>query len=174
VIERLESHGIRTRLAPLSEWIEYTDYLARLPEQNPGLSRRFQSAMQQRILGITAGIFERRMGLECHHPVTSSVEAAAPYLSQDLWGEAVLTLGFPMHEWSKNRIHGIVNLGPLECMPTKIAEAQFFHMTERQKTLAITIPFNGDPLDPQIVENFSYEVHERYRQARQSRANHSR
>jgi hypothetical protein len=47
-------------------------------------------------------------------------------------------------------------------MPTKIAEAQFFHVAEQHKALIMTIPFNGDPLDSQALENFTFEVRERH------------
>jgi len=163
LIERLEQQGIRVRLAPFCEWMEYADYLAGHLGRQQGLSDRFRSTMQQRIMSIASGILSGGMGSDLHVPVSDSMSAAGPYLSSDLWGEAVLTLGYSVAEWQKGEIDGVVNVGPLECMPTKIAEAQFFHVAEQYKALILTIPLNGDPLDPQALENFTFEVLDRHR-----------
>ncbi|MBD3851384.1 MAG: hypothetical protein IFK93_08810, partial [Acidobacteria bacterium] len=95
--------------------------------------------------------------------VTESLHAARPYLSEDLAGEAVLTLGSSVHEWRSGHVDGVVSVGPLECMPNKIAEAQFFHVAENEGLVNLTIPVNGDPLDPEIIDAFAYEVKARYR-----------
>jgi hypothetical protein len=53
-------------------------------------------------------------------------------------------------------------------MPNKIAEAQLFHAAERESLVSITLPVNGDPLDPDQLDNFAYEVHAAFRHRRQS------
>jgi hypothetical protein len=58
----------------------------------------------------------------------------------------------------------VVSVGPLECMPNKIAEAQLFHVAEREGLLALTLPVNGDSLDAEVIDNFAFEVHKRFRQ----------
>jgi len=77
-------------------------------------------------------------------------------------GEAVLTVGAPLHEWRQGQIHGVVNVGPLECMPAKIAEAQWHLLAEREGTLCLTLAFNGDPLNPAALDNFAFEVKSRF------------
>ncbi|MBZ5498943.1 MAG: acyl-CoA dehydratase activase-related protein [Acidobacteriia bacterium] len=166
IIDKLEKHGMRARLAPFFEWLEYADYLGQITDRRPGLSERFRSAMQQRIIAVASRIYADQMGCHFHAPVPASVATAAAYLRKDLLGEAVITLGYALSEWRNNRIDGVVNLGPLECMPTKIAEAQFFHIAEQEKALVLTLPVNGDPLDPQLLENFAFEVHSRYQHRR--------
>jgi predicted CoA-substrate-specific enzyme activase len=166
LIEKLEERGICTRLAPLSEWLEYADYLGHLGYGRQGLPDRFRSALQHRIIALCSGIFAEGMGLHPHNSVPESLEAAGNYLRKDLWGEAVLTLGYSISEWHKNHIDGVINLGPLECMPTKIAEAQFFHFAEQHKTPVLTLPLDGQSLDPQSLDNFVFEI--RARQQRRS------
>jgi hypothetical protein len=80
-----------------------------------------------------------------------------------LEGEAVLTVGAPLHEWKRGNINGVVNVGPLECMPTKIAEAQFHHMAERDGLINLTLSFNGEPINTSALDNFAFEVHARFR-----------
>ena len=86
----------------------------------------------------------------------------SPYVSEALHGEAVLTVGAPLHEWRHRQIDAVVNVGPLECMPTKIAEAQFHHVAEREGLLSLTLPFNGDPVSAAALDNFAFEVQARF------------
>jgi len=55
-----------------------------------------------------------------------------------------------------------VNVGPLECMPTKIAEAQLHHIAEREGLLSLTLPLNGDPVSEAALDNFAFEVRARF------------
>jgi hypothetical protein len=57
----------------------------------------------------------------------------------------------------------VVSVGPLECMPNKISEAQFFHAAEREGLHSLTLYLNGDPVDPEILDNFVYEMHAQFR-----------
>ena len=88
--------------------------------------------------------------------------AARPYVSEALSGEAVLTVGAPLHEWRHGQIEAVVNVGPLECMPTKIAEAQLQPNAEKEGLLSLTLPFNGDPISEAALDNFAFEVHARF------------
>jgi len=95
--------------------------------------------------------------------VEDSLEAASPYLRQALEAESVLTLGGAAFEFREGHIDGVVSAGPLECMPNKISEAQFFHVAEKEGLLSITLALNGDPVDPELIDNFAFEVHARFR-----------
>ena len=48
-------------------------------------------------------------------------------------------------------------------MPNKIAEAQFFHVAEQEGLLSLTLSLNGEPVAPDVLDNFAFEVHERFR-----------
>jgi len=161
VIDRLEQRGIRARLAPFCEWLEYLDYLSREWSAHQGISDRLQAALRSRILRVFSDIYHQCMGSHFTVPVPDSLQAASSYLRKDLWGEAVLTLGSGIAEWRQQAVQGIVNVGPLECMPTKIAEAQYFHVSEQEKVPVLTLAVNGDPIDPQIVDDFAFEIQSR-------------
>ena len=57
----------------------------------------------------------------------------------------------------------MVSVGPLECMPNKLAEAQLHHAAEREGLLSLTLSLNGDPLDEAALDGFAFEVHRRFR-----------
>lgn len=75
----------------------------------------------------------------------------------------MLTVGGPVHEWREGEINGVVSVGPLECMPNKLSESQFFHVAEQEGLPSVTLSLNGDPVDPEVLDNFAYEVHEQFR-----------
>jgi predicted CoA-substrate-specific enzyme activase len=166
LIEKLERRGIRVRFAPFTEWLEYTDAIHSANGVKSGLSARISSAVQGSIIERSYAIAARIMGWPERCTVRQSLDAAAPYIRQDLSGEAVITLGGPLHEWRAGLIDGVVSVGPLECMPNKIAEAQFFHVAEHDGLASLTIPVNGDPVDPALLDGFAFELHERARRRR--------
>jgi hypothetical protein len=47
-------------------------------------------------------------------------------------------------------------------MPTKIAEAQFHQLAEREGLLSLTLAFNGDPISTTALDNFAFEVKARF------------
>jgi predicted CoA-substrate-specific enzyme activase len=162
VVEKLERRGIRCRFAPASEWIEYTDLVS--PAVREGrLGARFAMRVRCRIQDLMHGCLAGTLGWPPRTTVPDALRAAAPYVREALEGEAVLTVGSPLHEWREGAIDGVVSVGPLECMPNKIAEAQLFHVAEEEGLLSISLPLNGDPVDPEVLDHFAFEVHARFR-----------
>ncbi len=170
VIEKLEQRGLRVRFAPFSEWLEYTDYVHTLNGEKVGLAARLSSWVQDRILDTTYGLVAGILDWPERTRVRETIAAAKPYVREDLNGEAVLTVGGPVHEWHHGIIDGVISVGPLECMPNKIAEAQFFHVSEREGLPSMTIPVNGDPVDPAVLDSFAYEVLDSTRRRKQGLA----
>lgn len=173
VIEKLERRGIRCRFAAFNEWIEYTDLIShqRRAEGREHIPKHpiaagMSTVVQNRVQSLTYKVFADNLGWPKRTTVQDSIAAAAPYIREDLAGEAVLTVGGPAHEHAEGNIEGVVSVGPLECMPNKISEAQFFHVAEQQGLLSLTLALNGDTIDPEVLDNFAYEVHERHRKRR--------
>jgi predicted nucleotide-binding protein (sugar kinase/HSP70/actin superfamily) len=83
--------------------------------------------------------------------------------------ETVLTLGAPLRAWRRGEIDGAVSVGPLECMPNKVAEAQFCHVAEKEGLLSLSLSMNGDPIDTEVLDNFAFEVRERFRKRKAGR-----
>jgi predicted CoA-substrate-specific enzyme activase len=163
IIEKLEERGLRARLAPFTEWIEYCDLIAKQDGGRLSLGERLTSAAQSRIQNNTYRLMAGPLGWPQRPAVAGALEAAESYLRSALRGEAALTIGTPLQEWREHRIDGLVSVGPLECMPNKIAEAQFFHVAEQECLLSLTLPLNGDPIDAEVLNNFAFEVRSRFR-----------
>ncbi len=170
ILEKLERRGLRVRFAPLTEWLEYTDYANSLEKGANGLGDRLSRRLTERIQNLAYRAMARELDWPERTRVTDSVEAAAPYIRKELLGEAVLTVGGPVHEWRHSLIDGVVNVGPLECMPSKIAEAQLFHVGEREGLPSLSIPYNGDPADPEVIDTFAFEIHRRFREKQRQTA----
>jgi predicted CoA-substrate-specific enzyme activase len=167
VCDRLEQRGVRALLAPIHEWFEYTTWVRRVRIQEGRPARGDKMVPAQISYGLELlitndlwDIFARRLRWGPRVGVDDAVRAAAPWMSHELRGEAVLTLGTPIAEAQHGAIDGVVSVGPHECMPNKLAEAQFVHVGEELGLKSLTLPLNGDPVDPEVLDRFVYEVRE--------------
>jgi predicted nucleotide-binding protein (sugar kinase/HSP70/actin superfamily) len=129
ITERLAEKGFAAVCSPIAEWVHYADYLVHhnlvdIPLSASGkLKSRIQSHFKMR--------FEKRIkallsdsGLIHAHPIRIGpiIDAARPYLSTNLTGEALLTVGSSIAEIAA-RFCGIISIGPFGCMPSRISEA---------------------------------------------------
>lgn len=163
IIDKLEQRGMRVHQAPFNEWLEYLHWCNRDAGRSGTLGSYLSTATLQRTQQLTYAALARHLGWHERGTVQQALAASAPYLRSGLYGEAVLTLGSAIHEWRNGMIDGVVNVGPHECMPSKLAETQFFHVAEREGLPSLTIPFNGDPLDSAVLDNFAFAVHGGFR-----------
>ena len=124
IIERLGERGFIVRTAQVSEWLKYTDWLIRTRiegQRTPGfwirylVKRYFDRRVRQKL--APSGLFDR------HTPeIQDLVEAGRRYVSPQLTGEAILTVGASFHEILSPAC-GIISIGPFGCMPSRLAEA---------------------------------------------------
>jgi predicted CoA-substrate-specific enzyme activase len=161
LIEKLEARGLRVHLASKAEWMTYCGQVGRERRGNR-LPDRFAAMVQHRIENLASAAMAQEMGWPAPPSVSDILDAARPYVNEALNGEAVLTVGTPLLAWRREQIDAVVSVGPLECMPTKIAEAQFHHVTEREGLLSLTLSFNGDPISTAALDNFAFEVKARH------------
>ena len=162
IIEKLEARGLRVRLSPKTEWMDYCGYVGRRTRGGHRLGDRFSDLIRHRIEAAALAAIAPQMGWPVPPTIPEALAAARPYVSDALEGEAVLTVGAPLHEWQQGQIDAVLNVGPLECMPTKIAEAQFHHVAEHDGLLSLTLSFNGDPINTAALDNFAFEVKARF------------
>jgi predicted nucleotide-binding protein (sugar kinase/HSP70/actin superfamily) len=163
LIEKLEARGLRVHLAPKTEWVNYCGHVQRQMDGRSRLADGFSHLVRQRIAGAALSAMASPLGWSSL-PTTAEVFAAAePYVSSALEGEAVLTVGAPLQEYRHGHIDAVLSVGPLECMPTKIAEAQWHHVAEHEGVLSLTLGFNGDPVNAAALDNFAFEVKERFK-----------
>jgi predicted CoA-substrate-specific enzyme activase len=169
VIDRLSERKVRALFAPFIEWLEYTDHLNHTDGTASGFGDQVNSIVQKRLQTLGYSIVATEMGWPSATTVKDSLRASKPYMRDALTGEAVLTIGGPVHEWRHGEIDGVISVGPLECMPNKISEAQFFHVTETEGLPTLTISLNGDPVDPEVLDSFAFEIVESHRKSRRPR-----
>lgn len=129
ITEKLAKKGFATICSPIAEWLHYIDYLDDHINRPPELSllgkigqklrRNAMHKYETRIKSVLA-----TSGLV--HPVPVQVEAviarAAPFMSPQLMGEAVLTIGSSLSEIVTD-VCGVIAIGPFGCMPNRLSEA---------------------------------------------------
>jgi predicted CoA-substrate-specific enzyme activase len=164
-VEELERRGIRARVAPITEFLQFSDFIgARLKERTKG--ERLESWIRHRIEACITAAVARPMGWRLPSAVADVVEVAAPWVRDALEAETVLTVGAALDAWRRREVDGVLSIGPLECMPNKIAETQLVHIGEREGLCSLTLSLNGDPLDPEPLDAFALEVKARHRARR--------
>jgi predicted nucleotide-binding protein (sugar kinase/HSP70/actin superfamily) len=161
--DELERRGVRVRIEPVVEYLQYSDLVQLRRGVKKGLKAALKTRIRRRIVDAIQRAAADGMGWP-HHPAIPEVAAAgSEYLRQDLEHEAVLALGLSAHGWRAGQLDGVLCVGPLECMPNKLVEAQLVHVAEREGLVSLTLSLNGDPIDPEVLDEFAYEVKERHR-----------
>lgn len=163
MIDALEARGLRVLFAHFSEWIEYADIINReILKTATSLKDIATSNFLRHIFSTLYNPMARALAWPKRHDVHDILNVASDYLRTELVGEEILSIGTPLHAYLNGEIQGVVNVGPLECMPSKIAESQFFHVAEREGLLSISLTFNGDPLPDSALDDFAFEVKKRF------------
>ncbi len=142
LVRKLADMGFATVCTPVAEWLHYSDYLV---ENNLGIRRL--SKMER--LGFLAKkkfmvSYEKRIkaalsasGLIHAEPIRVGdiIEHAAPFISRNLPGEAVLTVGGALTEVASH-VCGVIAIGPFGCMPNRLSEAILTEVMNREDKLA--------------------------------------
>jgi activator of 2-hydroxyglutaryl-CoA dehydratase/predicted nucleotide-binding protein (sugar kinase/HSP70/actin superfamily) len=170
IIEKLEERGIRARFAPFVEWLEYTQWLAeqrvldkRMRHDDNALSIGLTGVVQRASMDVLYDVCAKALDWGARTTIPATLDAAHPYLDSELTGEACLTLGGPIHEFRQKLVQGVVVVGPHECMPCRIAEAQYGKVAEDMNIPYLAMALNGDPLDTEELDRFAYDIHEAHR-----------
>ncbi len=161
--DELERRGIRVRIEPVVEYLQYSDHVQLRRGVKRGFKAELKSRIRRRMVDAVQRAVSRGMGWPHHAPIAEVARQGSEYLRQDLEHEAVLALGLSRQGWRSGQLDGVVCVGPLECMPNKLVEAQLVHVARREGLVSLTLSLNGDPIDPEVLDEFAYEVRERFR-----------
>jgi len=142
ITENLAEQGFATVCAPIAEWVRYTDYCAQkgLSDHDLKGMERFRFLVRQKFMVR----YEKRIknlmnrsGLIHAEPIDISavVDLAAPYISHDLAGEAILTIGSSLAEVATVAC-GVIAIGPFGCMPNRLSESILNEVMTRSGKLA--------------------------------------
>ena len=127
--ERLAKLGFATVCSPVAEWVLYCNYMVDEglnPEDMTIMDKlkfkirnKFQARYEKRIKSIlsTSGLVHAKpLDME------TIIKNASPYISRDLPGEAVLTVGASLTEVVSHSC-GVIAIGPFGCMPNRLSES---------------------------------------------------
>jgi predicted nucleotide-binding protein (sugar kinase/HSP70/actin superfamily) len=166
VAEALARRGIRARVAGVAEYLQFSDFVGARAKPRRTIGGRLNSWVRRRIEVACHAAASEAMGWHVPPHVKHVLEAASPWVRDALEGETVLTVGAAVEAWRRREVDGVLSVGPLECMPNKLAESQLVHIGEREDLLSLTLSLNGDPIDPEPLDGFAIEVHARHRARR--------
>ncbi len=156
LVEKLAARGIVTRIAPVYEWLYYTDYCvrndlefdrspfaAKLANRLEGGWRRWVEGRIRKILAAS-GLCESRPV-----DVRRYIEAARGSISPHVTGEAILTIGSAYTEII-DEVSGGISLGPFGCMPARLAESVISsRLSEEKRRLT-----GDDGVAARVLEEF--------------------
>jgi predicted CoA-substrate-specific enzyme activase len=170
LVERLEERGLRVQMAPFCEWLEYSNVSSErrlIAGAGTSLDDPLTAGITglvQRVTGRSLhDICRREMGWGSRTRVEDILHAGERYVSPALTGEAVLTVGGPLHEFEQGKVDGVVIVGPHECMPCKISEAQYSKVGQDVDLPSLSIYVGGDGLDVEALDRFAFDLLERAR-----------
>jgi len=141
--EKLAEKGFATVCTPITEWVFYSEYLVdrKLVRSNMSfmewcrfkIRKKFMVASERRLRSIlsTSGLVNSP-----DINIPKIVENARPYISRDLTGEAVLTIGGSLTDIATHAC-GVIAIGPFGCMPNRLSESimhETMHRGEKLKT----------------------------------------
>jgi predicted nucleotide-binding protein (sugar kinase/HSP70/actin superfamily) len=168
LVERLEARGLRVQMAPFCEWLEYSN-ISSERRLIAGTATSLDDPMVTGITGLVQrvtsqllyDVCRREMGWGSRTRVEDVLVAGERYVSPALTGEAVLTVGGPVHEFEHGRIDGVVIVGPHECMPCKISEAQYARVGNELGLASLSLYVGGDGVDLEALDRFAFDLRER-------------
>jgi predicted CoA-substrate-specific enzyme activase len=147
ITERLAEKGFATICSPVAEWILYCNYmvdqglnpesLGKMEKIKFKIRSKFQANYERRIKSIL-----NQSGLVHAEPIDidTFIKNAAPHISRNLPGEAVLTVGGSLTEVVSQSC-GVIAIGPFGCMPNRLSEA-ILNETMTRKEKLTTEPAN--------------------------------
>lgn len=148
IVAELEGRGLRAILAPIGEWIDYVSL------KEPWKDGMVRSHIRTRLYNICASKF----GWPAQHSIDDILQEGMPYINNNIPnGEAILSIGAPLLQYRKGEVKGAVIVGPVSCMPTRIAG---YHLSAiNLPTLFIYVDGNS-PLNYDELDSFAYQMHQ--------------
>ena len=140
--ERLADMGFAAICSPIIEWLKYCTFMARKSSNGMSaadrvklqLRRYFQYRYEKK---IKAALSESGLIDPAPVDIDSILACAAPLISSDLAGEAVLTVGSALHEIVQT-VCGVIAIGPFGCMPNRLSEALLANNMNRRVKLSVS------------------------------------
>jgi len=140
--EKLADMGFATVCSPVAEWLHYCDYLVdkKLVDARMSGREKLTFAFKKKIMKKYEKSIKKTLSLSglVHAEsvnAESIVKTAMPYISPNLTGEAVLTVGSAITEIVTHAC-GVIAIGPFGCMPNRLSEAILTEIMNREGKLS--------------------------------------
>jgi len=142
ITEQLAEKGFATVCSPVAEWIHYSDYLVEkglvdytmkgLEKLGFILKKKIMNRSERRLKTALS-----RSNLVHAEPldIKGIIDKGSRYISPNLAGEAILTVGSSLSEVASSTC-GAIAIGPFGCMPNRMAEAVLNEVMNREDKLA--------------------------------------
>ncbi len=180
VIRSLEDLGAEVWFDPISGFFGYSNKITHIRAKEKGAEEPSWANLKQSYkrywLDFLAVRDEHKL-MRTAMPYLEGREEPTPaelirlgsqYIDPSFGGEAICTVGIAEH-FIKNGVSGIVNVGPFNCMPTKIAEAMSYEIRKKHQIPILTLYYNGfpDSARGQMLKSFMSQVKE-YKRSREA------
>jgi predicted CoA-substrate-specific enzyme activase len=148
IIERLEELGAACSLAPLAEWVYYTNYMRMLGAKRAGqywyyFTNIMQDLVQHRIEKYLAKPFEKKFGKIAEHNAKDILQLGGRYIDISFEGEAILSVS-KIIEYYLEGFAGVINVMPFTCMPSTIVSSLIPQMSKDCGNMPIlNLTFDG-------------------------------
>ena len=129
LIERLAAKNIVVKVAPIGDYVYYSNYLAK----NDGNSKieKLKNRLSFSIRDLVQVKIEKNIKKNLSGSgfldyellnIKETVKYGANYINPVLEGEAILTVGSGLRE-VLDHVSGVISIGPFGCMPSRVAES---------------------------------------------------
>ena len=142
--ENLAQKGIAVQCSPIAEWIIYSNYLVEkgLVEASVGIKEKITQAIKKRFLAHSEKRIKEWLatsGLVSSHTVDMEgiMNCGTAFISPNLTGEAVLTVGSALYEVGSQTC-GAIAIGPFGCMPNRLSESIMAKSMTREQKINLT------------------------------------
>jgi predicted CoA-substrate-specific enzyme activase len=142
ITEKLAEKGFATICSPVAEWVLYSEYLVEngfidhelslLEKLKLKIRKQYMAKYEKTLRSIlsTSGL------IRSESPnIREIIEHARPYISPNLTGEAILTIGSSLFEIATH-VCGVIAIGPFGCMPNRLSESILNEIMKREDRLA--------------------------------------
>jgi len=167
----IEALGGEVLHTPLMEWFEYVNYSfvkkskdrKKLIDLLKGHSRtKLMKKLHSRLEAPFAEMLADRPGTEPE----KIMNAARPYMKENIGGEAILCVGAPLAFSKDASIDGAVNIFPFTCLPGTVVTAISKRIRKENRNLPwLNLAFDGqeDTDNEARLQAFMYQVKQNFR-----------
>jgi predicted nucleotide-binding protein (sugar kinase/HSP70/actin superfamily) len=144
ISQKLANKGFATICTPVTEWLQYSDYLygkgytsikqSKKEKIAFQISKYFKNRALKRIRTILS-----QSGLICSPElnIKNIIKTGKPFISPELTGEAILTIGSAILHIATH-VCGVIAIGPFGCMPNRISESILNNSMTKETKITIS------------------------------------